>query len=132
MTATPNLNISHIDSAQNQGGVTANGAFDKLDKRAGQLDIVMTAADVTLTEEQWIYGTLRFTGTPGALRFINVPDDRKMSWTIVNDTTGGFGLTLRNNVESPTDAGVTVANARTAIVRSDGTRVKRVTADLAH
>ncbi|HEU4770094.1 MAG TPA: hypothetical protein VFS77_22190 [Pyrinomonadaceae bacterium] len=132
MTTTTNLGITHIDSAQNQGGVTANLALDKLDKRAGELTIVMADADITLTEAQWIYGTLRFTGTNGAARNINVPDDRKMSWTIVNDTVGGFGLVIRNNVGSPTDTGVTVANARTAIVRGDGDVVKRVTADVAH
>lgn len=130
MTATNNLNITHIDSSQNQGGVTANQGFDKLDKRASELTIAITG-DATLTEAQWIYGTLRFTGTLGSAASIYVPDDRTISWTIVNDTSGGFSLVVRN-AGSPTDAGVTVANARTAIVRGNGDQVKRVTADVAH
>lgn len=131
MTTTTNLNITHIDSSQNQGGVTANQALDKLDKQAGELSIAMTDANLTLTEAQWIYGTLVFTGTLGANRHIIVPD-RKLRWVIVNDTAGGFSLVVRSGVGSPEDTGVTVANARTAIVRCDGDIVKRVTADVAH
>lgn len=131
MTTTTNLNITHIDSAQNQGGVTANLALDKIDKRESVLSIAMSDANLTLSEAQWIYGTLIFTGTLGANRHVIVPN-RALAWDVVNDTGGGFSLIFRNESGSPTDTGVTVANARTARVRSTGVITKRVTADLAH
>jgi hypothetical protein len=51
---TPNLNITHIAAAQNQKEVTANAAFDALDKAlTGVLPADFAAGDVTLTDTQF-------------------------------------------------------------------------------
>jgi hypothetical protein len=49
MTTTPNLLIEHIAANQAQKEVTANAAFDMLDKAACQLtSIALADADTTL------------------------------------------------------------------------------------
>jgi hypothetical protein len=64
MTTTPNLLIEHIAANQAQKEVTANAAFDALDKAACQLtSIALADADTTLTDAQFLGSfSLRFTG----------------------------------------------------------------------
>lgn len=128
MATTSNLSITKIDSGQFQPEVTANQAFDVLDASLSQLSVAMTDADYTLstsaTPKEWQYGVLSFTGTLTAGRNIIAPTNHKL-YVVVNGTTGGFALTLK----TPAGTGIAVAAGKTAILRSDGTNVVRVTAD---
>lgn len=123
MTTTTNLDVTLIDSSQNQGGVTANQALNDLDKRASALSIAMSDANLTLTRAQWIYGILIFTGALTANRDVLVPA-RALPWTIVNSTSGGYSLVVKPSGGT----GVTVSSGSTVCVRCDGsTAVKQVT-----
>jgi len=65
MTTTPNLLIDHIAASQAQKEVTANTAFDALDKALCQYTgIALSDANLTLTDAQMIGNmALKFTGT---------------------------------------------------------------------
>ena len=96
MTTTPNLLIEHIASNQAQKEVTANAAFDALDKALCQITSISTAdADLTLTDGQML-GTLsaKFTGTLTAGRTITVPAKAKLL-LVENATTGGFAIAVK-------------------------------------
>lgn len=60
----------------------------------------------------------------GATRDLIVPLVPKM-WVVINGTTGGQSI----RVIGASGTGITIANAKTAIVCSDGTNILRVTAD---
>lgn len=98
MTTTPNLLIEHIAASQAQKEVTANAAFDALDKAACQLTVIaLTDADTTLTDAQFLGSfSLRFTGTLTASRTITVPARAKLVLA-ENATTGGFILSLKTS-----------------------------------
>jgi hypothetical protein len=67
---------------------------------------------------------LTFTGTLTATRNITVPLVGKRQWTVYN----GTGQSLQ--FIGATGTGITVATLKHAIVRSDGTNIVRVTADV--
>ena len=69
---------------------------------------VTTGTDVTtgLTANSSQYAVLLCTGARTALRFINTPKQSKI-YVVINDTTGGFAVTVRGGPTSPT-TGVTV------------------------
>lgn len=102
MTTTPNLLIEHISANQAQKEVTANSAFDALDKAACQLTgIALLDADTTLTDAQWIGSfSLRFTGTLTAARTVTVPARAKLV-LIENATTGGYLLNIKTSSGTP-------------------------------
>jgi hypothetical protein len=92
MTTTPNLLIEHIAANQAQKEVTANAAFDALDKALCQLtSIAIADVDTTLTDAQMLGRlSMKFTGTLTAGRTITIP--RAKLLMVENATTGGFIL----------------------------------------
>jgi hypothetical protein len=93
MTTTPNLLIEHIAANQAQKEVTANAAFDALDKALCQLtSIAILDVDTTLTDAQMLGAlSMKFTGTLTAGRTITIPAKNKLL-VVENSTTGGSRL----------------------------------------
>lgn len=84
----------------------------------------LSDANTTLTQAEAANAVMTFTGTLTATRDIVVPLVGKRQWTVYN----GTGQSLRFIGASGT--GITVATVKHAIVRSDGTNIVRVTADV--
>jgi len=123
---TPNLDISHIATNQNQKEATANAAFDELDGALTALLLKALPADadytLTATEGGEALGNIAFkiTGTITADRNIIVPAKPKL-YIVYNGTTGGFNLVIK----TAAGTGVTVANAAGyRVVYCDGTDVQ--------
>jgi len=76
-------------------------------------------ASTGLTANSSQYAVLLCTGARTALRFINTPKQSK-TYVVINDTTGGFAVTVRGGPSSPT-TGVTVAAGTRAIIAWNGT-----------
>ena len=75
-------------------------------------------ASTGLTANSSQYAVLLCTGARTALRFINTPKQSK-TYVVINDTTGGFAVTVRGGPSSPT-TGVTVAAGTRAIIAWNG------------
>jgi hypothetical protein len=118
MTTTPNLLIEHIAANQAQKEVTANAAFDALDKAACQLtSIALADADTTLTDAQFLGSfSLRFTGTLTASRTITVPARAKLV-LVENATTGGFIL----NIKTPSGTAIALNPGDRKLLYNNGT-----------
>ena len=71
-----------------------------------------------LTANSSQYAVLLCTGARTALRFINTPKQSK-TYVVINDTTGGFAVTVRGGPSTPT-TGVTVAAGTRAIIAWNG------------
>jgi hypothetical protein len=86
----------------------------------------MTDADYTATIQ--VYGSkiMEFTGTLSAGRNVVIPDTTVRQWTVFNNTTGGFAITVKTSAGT----GVAIAATKRAIVYCDGTNIVRVTADV--
>ena len=96
---------------------------------AGLLGRSMTAdANITLTAAEARNQVLRFTSTVSltTTRDVIVPLAPQI-WTVSNETTGAQSLRFIGL----SGTGITVANARRAIIFSDGTNIVRATADQA-
>jgi hypothetical protein len=76
-----------------------------------------TYASTGLTANSSQYAILLCTGARTALRFINTPKQSKI-YVVINDTTGGFAVTVRGGPTSPT-TGITVAAGTRAIIAWD-------------
>jgi len=88
MVTTPNLSITHIETSQSGKEVTANAAFDTLDRSNNDtVDFSMAAGgSIALTaanyeENFWI----RLTGAPAAATTLLLPDGKRI-FGIVNKT----------------------------------------------
>ena len=79
---------------------------------------VGTDASTGLTANSSQYAVLLCTGARTALRFINTPKQSKI-YVVINDTTGGYAVTVRGGPSSPT-TGVTVAAGTRAIIAWNG------------
>jgi hypothetical protein len=81
---------------------------------------VTTGSDSStgLTSTSSQYAVLLCTGARTALRFINTPKQSK-TYVVINDTTGGFAVTVRGGPSTPT-TGVTVAAGTRAIIAWNG------------
>jgi len=90
------------------------------------LAVVMTDADLTLSSAQYQIPILTFSGTLTAGRNVILPTTPKGIWCVTNSTTGGFSVTIKTSAGT----GIAVASGKTAFVRTDGTNVIRVTADV--
>ena len=77
-----------------------------------------TYASTGLTANSSQYAVLLCTGARTALRFINTPKQSK-TYVVINDTSGGFAVTVRGGPTSPT-TGVTVAAGTRAIIAWNG------------
>jgi hypothetical protein len=118
MTTTQNLLIDHIAASQAQKEVTANAAFDALDKALCQLSsIALTDADLTLTDAQML-GTLamKLTGTLTAARTITIPAHPKLL-LVENGTTGGVAL----NIKTPSGMALGINTSERKLLYCDGT-----------
>ena len=96
---------------------------------AGLLNRSMTAdANITLTAAEARNQVLRFTSTVSltTTRDVIVPLAPQI-WTVSNETNGAQSLRFIGL----SGTGITVANARRAIIFSDGTNIVRATADQA-
>lgn len=126
MTTTANIGVTKIDSAQAQKEVTANEAFDVFDAALSELAITLTDADYTLSlitvPKQWQYGVIKLSGTLTAARNVVAPTNKKL-YVIVNNTTGGFAVTLKTSAGT----GIAVSAGATSVLRCDGTNVAAVT-----
>ena len=131
MTTTTNLEVTHLESNQNQPDVTVNAALDLLDTAvAGMLTHNMASdADYTLSTasdpEEWQYAVVKITDTGTVLtagRNIVVPTNTKL-YVLINGTAQT--LTLKTSAGT----GIAVATTKAAILFCDGTNVVRVTAD---
>jgi hypothetical protein len=91
---------------------------------AGILNKALSDADTVLTGDEQINDIQQFTGTLTAQRNIIWGDITKLK-TVLNNTTGGFGLQFK----TANGTGVVVATTKRAILYADGTNVVRVTAD---
>ena len=86
---------------------------------------VAGSSNVTLTNEESANDILEFTGI--ITGNINVVVDKSVrQWTVFNNTTGAFTLTVKTTAGT----GIVVGTAKRAILYADGTNVVRVTADL--
>jgi hypothetical protein len=123
MTETPNLLIDHIAASQAQKEVTANAAFDALDKALCQLTTVALAnANLTLTDTQLLESLyLRFTGTLTAARTITVPA-RAKPFIAENATTGGFALSFK----TPSGTAISVGMGGRKLFYGDGSTLQVV------
>lgn len=118
MTTTPNLLIEHIAANQAQKEVTANAAFDALDKATCQLTTISLAdADLTLTDAQLLASfSLRLTGTLTAARTVTVPARAKLV-LVENATTGGYIL----NIKTPSGTAIALNPGDRKLLYNNGT-----------
>ncbi len=126
MPTTPNLNLTHIEESQNQKEVTANEAFDGLDKALAGHETVdfdfPSDANYTPAPAD-ARGSLSFdvVSTFGSLtvtRDLIVPSTAKL-YIIVNSTTGGKAI----NVTTSGGTGIIVENGARRLLYCDGTNV---------
>ncbi len=86
---------------------------------------VAGGVDVTLNANEYSANILEFTGALTANINVIVPVTAKQ-WTVFNNTTGAFTLT----VKTPAGTGIAIGQTKRAIVYADGTNVVRATADV--
>jgi len=117
MTTTPNLQIDHIAASQAQKEVTANTAFDVLDKAlCGLSEIALADANLALTDEQMLWNVaLSFTGTLTATRTITVPVHKKLLF-VQNNTDGGFDI----SVKTPLGEAISISASANKLFYCDG------------
>lgn len=85
------------------------------------VDLTLTtgsASGTGLTSTSSQYAVLLCTGSRTAARNINTPKQSK-TYVVINDTTGGYAITVRGGPTSPT-TGVTVAAGTRAIIAWNG------------
>lgn len=121
MTQTPNLLIDHIAASQAQKEVTANAAFDALDKALCQLtSVAMPDANLSLTDGQFLESVyLRLAGTQTAVRTVTVPAHSK-PFMVENATTGGFAI----NIKTPAGTAVVLNTGERKLLYGDGADLK--------
>ena len=130
-TSLIGLTLPVTGTQSGQWGDTVNNAISQIiDVAVAGTQSLTTDADVTLTVTTGTYAStgltstssqyavLLCTGARTALRFINTPKQSK-TYVVINDTTGGFAVTVRGGPTSPT-TGVTVAAGTRAIIAWNG------------
>jgi len=114
-----------------QWGDTVNNAISQIvDVAVAGTQTITTDADIDLTVTEGSnsttgltanssqYAVLLCTGARTALRFINTPKQSKI-YVVINNTTGGFAITVRGGPTSPT-TGITIPAGSRAIIAWDG------------
>ena len=130
-TALIGLTLPATGTLSGQWGDTVNNAISQIvDVAVAGTQQITTDADVDLTLTTGTYAStgltatssqyavLLCTGARTQLRFINTPKQSK-TYVVINDTTGGFAVTVRGGPTSPT-TGVTVAAGTRAIIAWNG------------
>jgi hypothetical protein len=87
-----------------------------------------TYASTGLTANSSQYAVLLCTGARTAARNINTPKQSK-TYVVINDTSGGFAITVRGGPTSPT-TGVSVAAGTRAIVAWNGSDFVQITSSV--
>ena len=131
-TALIGLTIPATGTLSGQWGDTVNNAISQIvDVAVAGTQQITTDADVDLTLTTGTYAStgltstssqyavLLCTGARTAARNINTPKQSK-TYVVINDTTGGYAITVRGGPTSPT-TGVTVAAGTRAIIAWNGT-----------
>lgn len=85
----------------------------------------MSDADYTCTLSNYRATIMEFTGTLTGAKNVIVPTVSGYQWTVFNNTTGGFAITIKTSAGT----GVAIAAGKRAIVYGDGTNIVRVTPD---
>lgn len=113
------------------GGAVNNAISEIVDAAVAGTQEITTDADVNLsvtvgtyastglTSTSSQYAVLLCTGARTAARNINAPKQSK-TYVVINDTSGGYAITVRGGPTSPT-TGVTVAAGTRAIIAWNGT-----------
>lgn len=83
------------------------------------------AGTTTLTAAEASNDVLELTGAITGNRVVEVPAYPTKQWTVFNNTTGAFTVTVKVTGQT----GIVVASTKTAILYSNGTDVERATAD---
>jgi len=112
------------------GGAVNNAISEIVDAAVAGTQNITTDADVDLsvtvgtyastglTSSSSQYAVLLCSGARTAARNINVPKQSK-TYVVINDTSGGYAITVRGGPTSPT-TGVTVAAGTRAIIAWNG------------
>lgn len=112
------------------GGAVNNAISEIVDAAVAGTQTITTDADVDLsvtvgtyastglTSTSSQYAVLLCTGARTAARYINTPKQSK-TYVVINDTSGGYAITVRGGPTSPT-TGVTVAAGTRAIIAWNG------------
>lgn len=112
------------------GGAVNNAISEIVDAAVAGTQTITTDADVDLsvtvgtyastglTSTSSQYAVLLCTGARTAARNINTPKQSK-TYVVINDTTGGYAITVRGGPTSPT-TGITVAAGTRAIIAWNG------------
>ena len=130
-TALIGLTLPTTGSLSGQWGATVNNAISEIvDVAVAGTQTITTDADIDLsvttgtyastglTANSSQYAVLLCTGARTALRYINTPKQSK-TYVVINDTTGGYAVTVRGGPTSPT-TGVSVAAGTRAILAWNG------------
>jgi hypothetical protein len=130
-TSLIGLNLPATGTLSGQWGDTVNNAISQIVDVAvagTQTITVDTDIDLAVTEGTYAstgltanssqYAVLLCTGARTAARNINTPKQSK-TYVVINDTSGGFAITVRGGPTSPT-TGVTVAAGTRAIIAWNG------------
>jgi hypothetical protein len=125
------LTLPATGTLSGQWGDTINNAISQIvDVAVAGTQTITTDADVDLsvtvgtyastglTSTSSQYAVLLCTGARTAARNINTPKQSK-TYVVINDTTGGYAITVRGGPTSPT-TGVTVAAGTRAIIAWNG------------
>jgi hypothetical protein len=128
--ATARSNLSAAASGANSDITALTGLTGAVQGNAaaiswGRAPKALSDANYTVANTEYNKRHLEFTGALTAGRDITLPTTDGAEWVVENATTGGFALTFK----TAAGAGVAVAATKTAIIRCDGTDIKRVTAD---
>jgi hypothetical protein len=130
-TALIGLTLPATGTLSGQWGDTVNNAISQIvDVAVAGTQQITTDADVDLTLTTGTYAStgltstssqyavLLCTGARTAARNINTPKQSK-TYVVINDTSGGYAITVRGGPTSPT-TGVTVAAGTRAIIAWNG------------
>ena len=130
-TSLIGLNLPVTGTLSGQWGDTVNNAISQIIDVAvagtqtvtvdTDIDLAVTTgtyASTGLTANSSQYAVLLCTGARTAARNINTPKQSK-TYVVINDTSGGFAVTVRGGPTSPT-TGVTVAAGTRAIIAWNG------------
>jgi hypothetical protein len=130
-TSLIGLTLPATGTLSGQWGDTVNNAISQIvDVAVAGTQTITTDADIDLAVTEGTYAStgltanssqyaiLLCTGARTALRYINTPKQSKI-YVVINDTTGGFAVTVRGGPTSPT-TGITVAAGTRAIIAWDG------------
>ena len=124
-TYSTNLKLELIGNGDQSGtwGTTTNNNLGTLIEQAiaGVQSITMSNADYTLsnyngTSDEARNAILVVGGTNSAIRKIVAPQSQSKAYTVANNTSGGYAITIG----APTGTSVTIPSGVTAQVYTDG------------